>query len=147
MPMFVAAIPGNFLVDHLPILKRIPEWIPGTFKHHAKDWKEWALTMLNEPYADAKKIIVRSFFLFPCAFAHMESMQQESGNFEPSFIADSLESLDPKSKDFEKQEYIIKSVAGTMFTGKSSDIFHLDDTISNAVTLPAGADTVCITTL
>jgi len=97
MPMFVAAIPGNFLVDHLPILKRIPEWIPGTFKHKAKDWKEWALNMLNDPYADAKKLI-------------------ESGNFEPSFIADSLESLDPKSKDFEKQEYIIKSVAGTMFT-------------------------------
>jgi hypothetical protein len=32
MPMFVAAIPGNYLVDHLPWLKKIPDWIPGTFK-------------------------------------------------------------------------------------------------------------------
>ena len=44
---------------------------------------------------------------------------------EPSFIADSLELLDPKSKDFEKQEYIIKSVVGTTFTGKLPDIFTL----------------------
>jgi hypothetical protein len=58
MPMFVAAIPGNYLVDHLPWLKNIPTWIPGTFKHHAKEWKDWALAMLHEPYDDAKKLIV-----------------------------------------------------------------------------------------
>jgi len=76
MPMFVAAIPGNFLVDHLPILKKIPEWIPGTFKHHAKDWKEWALTMLNEPYADAKKIIVRGF---PSPYSHVKGCLRSYG--------------------------------------------------------------------
>ena len=51
-PMFVAVISGNSLVDHLPILKKIPELIPELLNIKAKDWRELALTMLNEPYTD-----------------------------------------------------------------------------------------------
>ena len=59
MPMFVAAIPGNFLVDHLPWMKDIPDWLPfASFKRNAKMWREWALDMANMPYDDAKKLIV-----------------------------------------------------------------------------------------
>ena len=63
MPTFVAAIPGNFLVDHLRWMKNIPDWFPfASLKRNAKMWREWALDMANMPYDDAKKLVV-SFFL------------------------------------------------------------------------------------
>lgn len=35
------AIPGKFLVDVLPWLKYVPEWVPGaSFQRLAREWKE-----------------------------------------------------------------------------------------------------------
>jgi hypothetical protein len=55
-----AAIPGAFLVDVIPLLKYVPEWFPGAgFQKKAKAWKKFALTMVEAPFAAAKRNIVR----------------------------------------------------------------------------------------
>ncbi|TFY66371.1 hypothetical protein EVG20_g4713 [Dentipellis fragilis] len=40
--------PGRFLVDQIPILRYVPEWVPGaTFQRHAREWRA-TLTELTE---------------------------------------------------------------------------------------------------
>ncbi|KAG6888611.1 hypothetical protein C0995_007040 [Termitomyces sp. Mi166 len=54
----IAAMPGAFLVDSIPILKYIPDWMPfAGFKRKAKYWRRFALEMLNKPYEVAKRNI------------------------------------------------------------------------------------------
>lgn len=60
-PLFIAGVPGTFLVDAIPALKYVPDWIPfATFKQKAKEWRELALAMINVPYDAARIKIVRS---------------------------------------------------------------------------------------
>ena len=55
-----AAIPGAFLVDSFPILKYVPEWMPGAgFQKKAKAWRKAGQTMTEMPFAAAKNCIVR----------------------------------------------------------------------------------------
>ena len=58
-PGAAAAVPGAFLVETFPILKYVPEWMPGAgFKRKAREWKKLTLAMLETPYKDAKSRIV-----------------------------------------------------------------------------------------
>ncbi|KAG6883974.1 hypothetical protein C0993_002332 [Termitomyces sp. T159_Od127] len=96
-PLFEAAIPGAFLVDSVPILKQVPDWMPfAGFKRKARKWRKLALDMVNIPYEAAKRNI-------------------EHGDTAPSFTSRSLQNMDG-SRDIKLQEYIIKSTAGTMYT-------------------------------
>ena len=64
-PCVPALIPGTFLVDVIPALKYVPEWLPGArFKRMAKEWRCLALAMRDIPYENAKQEIVRFFFGF-----------------------------------------------------------------------------------
>ncbi|KAJ7584750.1 cytochrome P450 [Mycena floridula] len=91
-----ACVPGAFLVDAFPILKHVPEWLPGAgFKRKAKEWREYAHIMRRMPFEAAKRNIAIS---------------------KPSFITYSLEQLD-ESRDVSEQEHFIQSAAATMFTG------------------------------
>lgn len=57
--LVTAAVPGRFLVDVLPILKYVPEWMPGAgFQTKAREWKNWTRAMVDVPYEAAKKNIV-----------------------------------------------------------------------------------------
>ncbi|KAG5351472.1 hypothetical protein C0989_006351 [Termitomyces sp. Mn162] len=61
LPLFKAAVPGAFLVDSIPILKHVPDWMPfAGFKRKAKHWRKQALNMINMPYEAAKRNIVNS---------------------------------------------------------------------------------------
>ncbi|KAF8626927.1 hypothetical protein AX17_006428 [Amanita inopinata Kibby_2008] len=95
-PGLIAAVPGTYLVDVLPILKYVPEWMPGAgFKRDAREWHGLAMNMLNEPYRVAKESI-------------------DTGSFMPSFVSKSL--LDMKEGTITPlQEDIIKTAAGTMY--------------------------------
>ncbi|TFK33964.1 cytochrome P450 [Crucibulum laeve] len=54
--MLFAALPGKFLVNTIPILKYVPEWMPGAgFKRQAKEWRKHARKMLDAPYEAAKR--------------------------------------------------------------------------------------------
>jgi len=52
-------VPGTYLVDMLPWLKYIPEWVPGAgFQRRAREWSALAMRMADLPFADAKRRIV-----------------------------------------------------------------------------------------
>ena len=58
-PLVAAAVPGTYLVDMLPWLKYIPEWVPGAgFQRRAREWSALAMRMADLPFADAKRRIV-----------------------------------------------------------------------------------------
>lgn len=62
-PLVAAAVPGAFLVDTLPFLKYVPEWMPGAgFQTKAREWKKLARRMVEVPYEAAKQRIVRCCF-------------------------------------------------------------------------------------
>ncbi|KAJ7483474.1 cytochrome P450 [Mycena latifolia] len=92
----IALVPGRFLVDSIPILKYVPEWFPGAnFKRKAREWKKLSQSMVDKPFAEAKRNIA-------------------SGNAPYSFTASALRTLeDCENKEY--QEQVIKSTAGTMY--------------------------------
>ncbi|KAH6892392.1 cytochrome P450 [Thelonectria olida] len=50
-----AGVPGAFLVDMMPFLKSIPDWIPGTgFKKIAKQWSSELRDVTEKPYTFVK---------------------------------------------------------------------------------------------
>ena len=54
-----AAIPGAFLVDLIPWLKYVPEWMPGAgFQKQANEWKRLQKDFHNIPYDEALKNLV-----------------------------------------------------------------------------------------
>ncbi|KAG5650135.1 hypothetical protein H0H81_000558 [Sphagnurus paluster] len=61
-PLLVAAVPGTFLVDALPILKYVPDWMPfAGFKRKAKEWRRWAMVMVNMPFESVQRAIPEVF--------------------------------------------------------------------------------------
>ncbi|KAJ7448564.1 cytochrome P450 [Mycena latifolia] len=90
-----ASVPGRFLVDSIPILKYVPEWFPGAnFRRKAKEWRKLSRSMVDKPFAEAKRNIAR--------------------NAPYSFAASALQTLED-CENKEHQEQIIKSTAGTMY--------------------------------
>ena len=72
--VIVAAIPGRFLVDSIPVLKHVPAWFPGaSFKQKAREWYKLTRMMVEVPYADAKKRLVRIL-----CFAHLQASYDHS---------------------------------------------------------------------
>jgi len=58
-PVVAAGVPGAFLVDSIPILKYVPEWVPGAgFKKKAREWNKLARIMVEEPFATTKEMMV-----------------------------------------------------------------------------------------
>lgn len=54
-----AAAPGKYLVNVLPILKYVPEWVPGaTFQKVARGIRERADQAKEEPYQHALNCMV-----------------------------------------------------------------------------------------
>jgi hypothetical protein len=61
-----AALPGAFLVNVLPALKHVPEFVPGAgFKKQARVWRKLQEDMLNVPFHETMKNIV-GILLRPC---------------------------------------------------------------------------------
>jgi len=57
-----AAVPGAFLVDVIPALKYIPEWMPGAgFQTTVKKYREIQRRFRNEPFDAAVRNIVGVF--------------------------------------------------------------------------------------
>lgn len=54
-----AAIPGQFLVDLIPVLKYVPSWVPGAgFKKKAAKWSKANIELLNDPWNESKMKLV-----------------------------------------------------------------------------------------
>ncbi|KAG6829830.1 hypothetical protein H0H92_003373 [Tricholoma furcatifolium] len=119
-PLMVAVMPGAFLVDSIPILKYVPDWMPfAGFKKKAKEWRKYALDMINVPYDAVKRNI-------------------ENGRSTPSFTLRSLERID-NSGNVHTQEYIIKSTAAALYAAIASGILGL---LSNPEALQKARDEI-----
>ena len=60
-----ATVPGAFPVDFFPIMKMLPEWLPGmSFLKTAAEWAVDTAKMVEVPYSWTQKQIVR-IVLFP----------------------------------------------------------------------------------
>lgn len=59
-----ATIPGAFLVDLIPALRYVPEWVPGAgFQRKAREWKKATNLFRDMPYEAAKQALVRIYLL------------------------------------------------------------------------------------
>ncbi|KAK0199220.1 cytochrome P450 [Desarmillaria ectypa] len=70
---FIQMTSHKFLVNKIPFLRHVPEWMPGAnFKRLAKEWKQKVEEMTDEPFYWVKE-------------------QMTNGTVEPSFVSTNLE--------------------------------------------------------
>jgi hypothetical protein len=88
-PLVAAAVPGAFLVDMIPLLKYVPEWMPGAgFQKKAREWGKLALTMVDIPFEAAKKLIVSPFLGIVTGFRtpHVNLLNSLGGRKGKAFV-------------------------------------------------------------
>ncbi|KDR69246.1 hypothetical protein GALMADRAFT_160541 [Galerina marginata CBS 339.88] len=91
-----ATAPGAFLVDIFPILKYVPEFIPGAgFQKKARMWRKLQEKMREVPYQETVRTMT-------------------SGIFKPSFTSTSLQNLN-ESADLSHQKEVIRDTAAIVF--------------------------------
>ncbi|TFK36284.1 cytochrome P450 [Crucibulum laeve] len=95
-----AGIPGRFLVDLLPSLKYVPEWMPGaSFKRMAKHWKEVNGKMGGKPWDDVKEKMKNGTAVSSLSTTLIEALPDES---------------DPRR---EEEEKVARATAAVAFVG------------------------------
>ncbi|KAF8645398.1 hypothetical protein AX16_007842 [Volvariella volvacea WC 439] len=102
-----------FMVDYLPFLKWIPEWVPGaTFKRVAREGRALEVNMEVIPYGSCKADIL-------CAVLHicpLILLMKDNNIAGSSFVHRALKKLsEERSVHFTEDD--IKATAGTMFAG------------------------------
>ena len=51
-----AMFPGMFLVESIPMLKYIPQWMPGAkFKRLAAEWRDYIRDMVELPFEEVRR--------------------------------------------------------------------------------------------
>ncbi|KAH7931093.1 cytochrome P450 [Leucogyrophana mollusca] len=91
-----AGIFGSFLVDYLPCLKHIPDWVPGAgFKRQARAWRTVTRAMIERPFQMVKD-------------------RMANGTAVPCFAQKELEKWSQTGQDSEHED-IIKNVAGISY--------------------------------
>jgi len=94
-------IAGAYLVDAFPILKHIPEWMPGAeFKRKASEWRRGLRDAYNIPFNNVSKAFI-------------------DGTAVPSFTASWLSRINNVTEHGERETRTkaVKDVAGTAFVG------------------------------
>ncbi|KAI8996327.1 cytochrome P450 [Trametes punicea] len=88
-----AFTPGAFLVEFLPWLRHVPEWVPGTgWKARVREWQGQSAAICEEPFKAAKNALKR-------------------GDAQPSMLTDLLES----SAGGDVEERAIKETTAVAF--------------------------------
>ncbi|EKM75602.1 hypothetical protein AGABI1DRAFT_79771 [Agaricus bisporus var. burnettii JB137-S8] len=91
------ALPGKYLVNQLPWLQHIPDWMPFTgFKEDGRQIRRQLLNLMERPFDESLK-------------------RMESGNIPECFVAESLREHQD-GPDFEKQKTCVKEVALQVFS-------------------------------
>ncbi|PPQ76416.1 LOW QUALITY PROTEIN: hypothetical protein CVT26_013072 [Gymnopilus dilepis] len=118
-----AASPGKYLVDTFPVLKYVPEWVPGAgFKKKAKECRKLARDMLVLPYIAAKRNIVSglssilSNIEFPQLIGVCSPLPKANGHPGGCFTSKCLERLENAGGTAYFSEDTIQCDAGTMYT-------------------------------
>ncbi|KAF8149693.1 cytochrome P450 [Mycena galopus ATCC 62051] len=112
----LAAVPGKYLVDAIPILKYIPTWFPGAgFKRQAKEWKKVTRKSVELPFEEAKRKIAM-------------------GGARASFVSQVL-SMEWDVLDPHYSEDAMRDAAGTIFTGANHTTVAILGTFALAMLL------------
>lgn len=91
----LSTAPGGFLVNLIPLLRRLPDWFPGTgFKRTAREWASTLHEMIEAPHQYVKD-------------------QMAAGAAPPSFTANLLVEPDLTPE----KEFDIKWSAGSLYSG------------------------------
>ncbi|KAF9468660.1 cytochrome P450 [Collybia nuda] len=95
-----AGMLGHILVDLLPFLKRVPNWMPGAgFKRRAAFWKSVNMDMVEKPFARVE-----------------ESLRE--GNAAPSLAASLIEALPSERNDRRaEEEQLAKDITAVAYIG------------------------------
>ncbi|KAI0260510.1 cytochrome P450 [Gloeopeniophorella convolvens] len=103
-----AATPGAFLVDVLPLLRLVPDWVPGTgWKRQAREWAVNVQKMVNIPYSYAKT-------------------RRTEGKETPSYVdVSTKDGIPPEGEDLVKWTAANTYLAGTDTTVSSESAFFL----------------------
>ncbi|OQU95549.1 hypothetical protein CLAIMM_01735 [Cladophialophora immunda] len=92
-----ACMPGVWMVDVIPALKYLPEWLPGTgFKRTARQWKETLHTVAELPYKFVQQKL-------------------RSGTAEPSYLSKLIE--DDKGSLSHEAEDVARWSAFSLYAG------------------------------
>jgi hypothetical protein len=138
--LFTVAIPGTFLVDSLPWLRWVPEWMPGAgFKTKARQWKKTAEVMLNDPFDVTKSDMVHASRHSTAHIAHRFELRQ-------TVMREILSSLKLFRKRRRKVEWMkrqssVSRVQRQLFTLVSMTLFF-PSLCSHSILVLAGSDTV-----
>ncbi|KAK1230828.1 hypothetical protein PQX77_006068 [Marasmius sp. AFHP31] len=118
------SIPGTFLVDFFPVLKHMPEWLPGGgFKRRARMWKKESYELRDRPWEWFKTALAK-------------------GTADPSFATRSLEKLASSAtvtsdRDREMMEEVIKNSAGVAYlAGTDTTVSFILSFILNMINNP-----------
>ncbi|TKA78805.1 hypothetical protein B0A55_02230 [Friedmanniomyces simplex] len=75
-----AVVPGKWLVDVIPALEYLPDWLPGArFKQTARPWNRTLLNVVDVPYGFAKKRVLRGQVGVSVVSNSIEQLQGEGG--------------------------------------------------------------------
>lgn len=81
--------PGSYLVNIMPFLKHIPEWVPGAkFKQDAKVWRRYVTELRDKPFSVVKERILRGDAPDCAAKSLLESL--ESGEDTAGYTEDDI---------------------------------------------------------
>jgi hypothetical protein len=70
----IAGRTGSFLIDLIPALKYVPDWVPGTgWKKFAKYYREMRLLSAVTPFKRVKDLVVSDY-----SFSRVENMLIDS---------------------------------------------------------------------
>lgn len=90
-------MPGVWMVDVLPFLRYLPDWLPGVgFKHTARLWKKTLTDVVNNPYMYVKQRM---------------SDHSNEDSYVSKLIEQNLPTLGPE------EEHAIKWSAASLYTG------------------------------
>ncbi|KAF8824075.1 hypothetical protein HHX47_DHR9000128 [Lentinula edodes] len=101
--MSIAGTPGAFYVDQIPILKYVPEWVPGAdFQRKAREWSDLRVKMTETAFSVTKE-------------------RMAMGTATPSLTLAALEQMD-RTQNLASQEEVIKKASVTAYGGGSDTI-------------------------
>jgi cytochrome P450 len=113
----LSTAPGGFLIDVIPALKHVPEWVPGAgFKKTAKIWRKTMQEMVDMPHNWVKK-------------------QMAAGTAEKSYTASLLERYTSA-----EEETLIKFSAGSFYSGGADTVRIFIPNLNGADTLISVVD-------
>ncbi|KAK0211390.1 cytochrome P450 [Desarmillaria ectypa] len=107
---------GTFLVDYLPFLKYVPDWLPGAkFKRLAQMWRKDVEAMKEEPFKYASESLVSIVWCgFELGFG--SHVFKANGTASPSFVSENLKRLEgTRDSDSLTEMEMIKDAAGVAF--------------------------------